>query len=37
MLVELGSFIADTQDVVLYPIIFDGKLDERGMQLYKFS
>jgi hypothetical protein len=37
MLIELGSFTKKTKDIVQVPFIYDGKLDERGMQLYKFA
>ena len=36
MLTELGSFVEDTKDIVLTPIIFDGRLNHHGLQLYKF-
>jgi hypothetical protein len=36
MLIELGSFVEDTKDVVLNPLVPDGKYDDHGLQLYRF-
>jgi hypothetical protein len=36
MLTELGSFIEDTKDVVLTPVVPDGRTDWHGMPLYRF-
>lgn len=36
MLKDLGSLKAKTRDDTVIPIIFDGRLDWNGMQLYRF-
>ena len=36
MLKKLGSLKRKTKDDFVFPIVFDGRLDWHGMQLYKF-
>jgi hypothetical protein len=36
MLTKLGTFTRKTRDIMLLPIIPDGKLEMHGLMLYKF-